>query len=119
MSASAAATASAAWTPAALSAPWRGRERGERGRSRSEATFNGPKAIRCDRAGNVYVVDTENHALRKVEAKTWRVSTVVGGREGAGLDRPHGCVLDRDGTLYIADTNNHRIRRVRPGRRSP
>jgi sugar lactone lactonase YvrE len=92
----------------------------------SEATFNGPKAIRCDRAGNVYVVDTENHAVRKVDAKTGRVTTVAGGRKGAGgdggdarkagLDRPHGCVLDRDGILYIADSNNHRVRRVRAAR---
>src|SRR5882724_5827577 len=89
----------------------------------NEATFNGPKAIRCDRAGNIFVVNTENHSIRKVEAGTWRVRTVAGGRRGAGgdggdalkagLDRPHGCVLDREGTLYIADSENHRIRRVR------
>ena len=91
------------------------------------ATFNGPKAIRCDRAGNVFIVDTENHSLRKLDVKAGRVSTVAGGRKGtggdggaalkAGLDRPHGCVLAGDGTLYIADSNNHRVRRVRPGQR--
>jgi hypothetical protein len=100
------------------------REQGAKDGPGNEATFNGPKAIRCDRAGNVFVVDTENHAIRKIEAGTWRVSTVAGGRRGAGgdgggalkagLDRPHGCVLDRDGILYIADSENHRIRRVRP-----
>lgn len=89
-----------------------------------EATFNGPKAIRCDRAGNIYVVDTENHAIRKIDAKTYIVTTVAGGRKGgggdggpaleAGLDRPHGCVIDANGVLYIADSNNHRVRRVRP-----
>jgi NHL repeat len=90
----------------------------------TEATFNGPKAIRCDRAGNIHVVDTENHSIRKVEAGTWRVSTVAGGHKGpggdggnalkAGLDRPHGCVISKEGIIYIADTNNHRVRRVRP-----
>jgi streptogramin lyase len=90
----------------------------------AKATFNGPKAIRCDRQGNVYVVDTENHAVRRIDAKTNEVTTVAGGRQGgggdggdataAGLDRPHGCVVDGDGVVYIADTNNHRVRRVIP-----
>jgi sugar lactone lactonase YvrE len=96
----------------------RGADDGPAGR----ATFNGPKGIRCDAEGNVCVVDTENHAVRRLDVKTLRVSTVAGGRKGsggdggdalkAGLDRPHGCVLDRDGTLYIADSGNHRVRRV-------
>jgi len=90
----------------------------------AKARFNGPKAVRCDAAGNVYVVDTENDAVRKIDVKAGTVSTVAGGRRGrggdggpaaeAGLGRPHGCVLDGMGVLYIADTENHRIRRVRP-----
>ena len=88
------------------------------------ARFNGPKAIRCDRTGNVFVVDTENDSIRKVEMPSGRVTTVAGGRRGpggdggdaraAGLNRPHGCVLDAEGVLYIADSTNHRVRRVRP-----
>src|SRR5262249_45895811 len=31
------------------------------------ARFNGPKGIRCDTAGNVFVVDTENHSIRKID----------------------------------------------------
>lgn len=89
-----------------------------------KAAFNGPKAIRCDREGNFYVVDTENHAVRRIDAKTNVVTTVAGGRKGgegdggdatkAGTDRPHGCVLDAAGVLYIADSNNHRVRQVSP-----
>ncbi len=88
------------------------------------ATFNGPKGVRCDREGNVYVVDTENHAIRRVDARTGRIATVAGGHRGvdgdggeatlAGLDRPHGIAIAPDGTLYIADSENHRVRRVRP-----
>ncbi len=88
------------------------------------ATFRGPKGIRADREGNLYVVDTENHAIRRIDAKTGVVSTVAGGHKGAdgdggdatkaGLDRPHGCIVAPDGTLYIADSNNHRVRRVSP-----
>lgn len=87
-----------------------------------KASFNGPKGVRCNAQGNVYVVETENHAIRKIDAKTNVVTTVAGGRKGsggdggaalqAGMDRPHGCVLDAHGNIYIADSNNHRVRKV-------
>lgn len=89
-----------------------------------QATMNGPKGIRCDGQGNIFVVDTENHAIRRIDAKSNVITTVAGGRKGgdgdggaatkAGLDRPHGCILDAQGNLYIADTNNHRVRKVTP-----
>ena len=88
------------------------------------ATWGAPKALRCDLQGNVLVVDTENHAIRRIDAVTGMVTTVAGGRHGghgddgpataAGLDRPHGCCVDAQGNLYIADSNNHRVRVVRP-----
>ncbi len=87
-----------------------------------QATFRGPKGVRCDRDGNLYVVETENHAIRKIDARTNIVTTVAGGRKGRGgdggpalkaeMDRPHGCIIDADGNLYIADSNNHRVRKV-------
>ncbi|MCI0684598.1 MAG: hypothetical protein L0Y71_21015 [Gemmataceae bacterium] len=92
------------------------------GGAAKQAVFAGPKGIRCDDAGNIYVVDCENHCIRKIDAKTNIVTTVAGGRKGpggdggpanqAGMDRPHGCFIDPRGILYIADTNNHRVRMV-------
>jgi len=86
------------------------------------ATWGAPKALHCDAQGNVLVVDTENHAIRRIDAATGIVTTVAGGQLGgdgdegpatsAGLDRPHGCCLDAQGNLYIADSNNHRVRVV-------
>ena len=86
------------------------------------ATWNGPKAIRCDLQDNIIVVDTENHAIRRIDATTGTVTTIAGGHQGgdgdggnateAGLDRPHGCGVDGQGNIYIADSNNHRVRVV-------
>lgn len=90
-----------------------------------KAEFKGPKGIRADAAGNLYVVDTENHAIRKIAAQSGTVTTVAGGRKGsggdsgaateAGLDRPHGCAVDAQGNLWIADSENHRVRKVSAG----
>jgi DNA-binding beta-propeller fold protein YncE len=90
------------------------------------AAFNGPKELAVDLAGNVWIVDTENHAIRFIDAATQRIHTVAGagspGSDGdggpaaeAGLDRPHGVAIGPDGSCWIADTNNHRLRRVTPG----
>ena len=87
-----------------------------------EATWGGPKAIRCDREGNLLVVDTENHAIRRIDRETRIVTTVAGGRIGGGgdgsratiaaMDRPHGVEVDAEGNMFIADSNNHRVRVV-------
>ena len=86
------------------------------------ATWGAPKALRCDADGNVIVVDTENHAIRKIDTQSGIVTTIAGGQLGghgdggaatdAGLDRPHGCGIAADGSIYIADSNNHRVRAV-------
>ena len=86
------------------------------------ADWGAPKAIRCDGQDNIIVVDTENHAIRKIDATTGIVTTIAGGHLGdggdgeiatnAGLARPHGCAIASDGTIYIADSNNHRVRVV-------
>lgn len=86
------------------------------------ATWGAPKAIRCDHQGNLLVVDTENHAIRKIDAASRVVTTIVGGHKGgegdggdavnAGMDRPHGADVDAQGNIYVADSNNHRVRVV-------
>lgn len=91
-----------------------------------EATFDGPKEIDIDKDGNVFVVDTENEAIRRIDGKTGIITTVAGkGRTktpGLGdggpattatLGRPHGVAVGPDGGIYIGDTNSHRIRRVK------
>jgi DNA-binding beta-propeller fold protein YncE len=86
------------------------------------AVFDAPKEMAIDPDGNILIVDTENHAIRLIDRASGIVTTIAGGRQGAGgdggpatqagLDRPHGAVVGPDGAVYIGDTNNHRIRKV-------
>ncbi|MFI4948374.1 MAG: hypothetical protein ACHQC9_06200 [Alphaproteobacteria bacterium] len=86
------------------------------------AVFDAPKEMAIDRDGSLLIVDTENHAIRRIDRLSAIVSHLAGGHQGgdgdggpatqAGLDRPHGAVVGPDGVVYIGDTNNHRIRKV-------
>jgi DNA-binding beta-propeller fold protein YncE len=87
------------------------------------ASFNAPKELAIDREGNLLIVDTENHGIRRIDLRTGTVATIAGsGRQGgdgdggparaAALDRPHGAAVAADGSIYIGDTNNHRIRKL-------
>lgn len=90
-----------------------------------QATFDGPKGIAVGPDGRVFVVDTENQAIRAIDVRAGTITTVAGtgAKGGAGdggpatkaqLARPHGICIGPDGSLYIGDTLNHRVRRVRP-----
>ncbi len=93
------------------------------GHDARHAVFNAPKEMAVDADGNVFIVDTENHAIRCIDAQTWIVTTIAGtgatgsGGDGgpaheAGLARPHGATIGPDGALYIGDSENHRIRKL-------
>nr|MBK7064014.1 hypothetical protein [Deltaproteobacteria bacterium] len=78
--------------------------------------------IALDREGrNLYVSDTGNHRIRRIELASGTITTVAGtGALGFGgdngpalmaqLSSPQDLEFGPDGRLYIADTNNHRIR---------
>ncbi len=90
-----------------------------------DAVFDAPKEMALDRDGSLLIVDTENHAIRRIDGASGIVTALAGGHKGgdgdggpateAGLDRPHGAVVGPDGAIYIGDTNNHRIRKVARG----
>src|SRR5712691_9853340 len=84
-------------------------------------SFNSPAGVAVDKAGNVYVADTDNHALRKITPKGV-VVTLAGspGKSGStdGLGSaarfyyPKGVAVDNDGNVYVADTANQTIRKI-------
>jgi len=96
---------------------------GDGGPARS-AQIGWVSAIRFDGAGNMYLADTSNHAVRKVDAGGV-ISTVIGaGHAGfspdgtraseALLNSPSGLAVTKQGTMYVSDTRNNRVRKVGP-----
>lgn len=89
---------------------------------RATARINMPSDVAIDVAGNLYVADTENHAIRKLTPEG-QLTTLAGAGEpgyadGAGsaarFDTPYGVVVDDQRRIYVADANNHRIRLITP-----
>lgn len=77
------------------------------------ATFNGPQGIAVDKAGNVYVADTQNNLIRRIS--TTGVVTTVAGKRGltgntvgspdGALNHPMGLAFDADGVLHVTSSN--------------
>ena len=82
-------------------------------------------ALALDAAGRLYVADTENHRIRRVDFSLGIIETIAGiGTAGfsgdggpataAALSHPRDIEIDATGRLFIADTENHRVRAVDP-----
>lgn len=102
---------------------------GERGHAgdggpAAAATFNLPHEIRFDPDGHLFVADTGNNAIRRIDARTGIVTTIAGGpgRRGyagdggpaatADFRGPHSLQFDPAGHLYLCDVGNHVVRRI-------
>ncbi len=90
------------------------------------AWLNEPQTMAVDSSGNVYIADTKNHRIRKVDWATGDISTIAGtgvpffGGDGgpatsAQIKGPRGIVFDSVGNLIFADSDNKRIRMITPG----
>lgn len=83
-----------------------GGARGSANGAGAAAQFNAPAGIAADAAGNLYVADLKNNAVRRVTA-AGVVSTYA-----AGFNEPSGVAVDDKGVVYVADTRNHVIKRI-------
>jgi|GEM_PF-1175564 len=92
------------------------------GDAATAAGLNNPTAIALEGTGTIYIADSNNHRIRKIDTQGI-ITTIAGnGRpefsgEGApafsaGLHNPNGVHVDALGNIFIADTHNHRIRKI-------
>jgi sugar lactone lactonase YvrE len=80
------------------------------------AEVNIPNDVDLDSAGNLYIADSGNNRVRKIDT-TGIITTVVGGLNNAGsagINAPSALAFDLKDNLYFSDTGNNAIREVFP-----
>jgi hypothetical protein len=93
------------------------------GGAATAADLNRPTGVAVDSAGNLYIADSDNERVRRVNLASGIINTVAGdasfGYSGDGgpataaaLFYPEGVALDSSGNLFIADSSNNRVREV-------
>ena len=88
----------------------------------TSATLDSPQGLALDLANNLYIADTHNHRIRKLNLTTGILTTIAGTTPGffgdtglatsAQLNLPTALALDSANNLYLADAGNHRIRKI-------
>lgn len=89
----------------------------------TQAQLNAPEGVFIDAAGHLYIADTGNHRIRKVDTQTGVITTVSGsgiagalGNGGSALQArlnvPRRIFVSVLGDLYISDTGNNWVRKV-------
>lgn len=88
--------------------------------SGTNATFTAPMGLAIDSNDNIYVADSGNNLIRKIDSSA-NVTTIAGsGVSGsanangtsASFAAPRGVALDSSGNIYVADTGNNSIRKI-------
>jgi DNA-binding beta-propeller fold protein YncE len=81
---------------------------------KSNLEFDNPSGVAVDSKGNLYIADTGNNRIKKIQPDG---NVTVIGNEGSELGEflhPKGVAVDNKDNLYVADTENNRIQKIRP-----
>ena len=95
------------------------------------AKLNAPKGVAVDSAGNLYIADTGNNVVRRVDAFSKRITTIAGGSASVcplaydtygdgclatltSFSAPSGVAIDANGNLFVSDTGHNLIRQIAP-----
>ena len=79
----------------------------------AQARFNGPIGVAVDTQGNIYVADTDNHAIQKFD-KEGKFLARWGGEAGTQEGMfyyPRGLATSPEGDVYVADSGNNRVQK--------
>ncbi len=88
----------------------------------TQAGINKPQGIVVDNIGNIFIADTWNYRVRKIDTNGI-ITTVAGNGNNsfsgdggpatqASIGPPYGVAVDDPGNIYIADTWNYRVRKI-------
>jgi sugar lactone lactonase YvrE len=87
----------------------------------TSAFLSNPSSVSVDGNGNLFIADTSNDRIRRVNAATQTIMTIAGGggtlgdggpATSANLGSPSGVLVDSAGDIFIADSGNLRVREV-------
>ncbi len=80
----------------------------------TKALLSSSFGLAVDRAGNIYVCDSGNNTIRKIDTKgiVTTIEVIDDTGKVAIFDNPTAIAVDDDGNLYVTDTNNYKIRRL-------
>src|SRR5712691_406863 len=89
----------------------------------TNTSLSNPQAVALDKAGNLFIADTFNYRIRRVDAVSGIITTIAGNgvqalsgdggpATNASLFAPSGLALDTEGNIFIAEWFGSRVRRV-------
>lgn len=116
--------ASPAWARVGVVSTWLGRTYAGDGADATLANLDGPHGFIADASCNLYIADTLNHVIRKIDGTTNVITTfagsgqlglVNGSASAATFKQPSEVALGPSGELYVSDSDGPRIRRVKDG----